>query len=106
MWGANHFWNRLPPGAALIWQKRNEHALGTFLSDADRLWLSRLGLLERTDTVHDPYLPAAFTLGPDLRIHRAYNGYWYFGRPTHDELQRDMREITMAVREDWEAPGA
>ena len=35
LWGANHFWNRLPPAAALIWQKRNEHALGTFLSDAE-----------------------------------------------------------------------
>ena len=78
----------------------------TFLSDAQRLWLPRLGLLETTDTVHDPYLPGAFTLGPDLRIHRTYNGYWYFGRATHDELRRDMREITMAVRDDWEAPAA
>jgi peroxiredoxin len=78
----------------------------TFLSDAERLWLPRLGLLETTDTVHHPYLPAAFTLSPDLRIHRTYNGYWYFGRPTHDELRRDMREITKAVREDWEAPAA
>lgn len=40
MWGANHFWNRLPPGAALIWQKRNEHALGTFLSDAEIAYMN------------------------------------------------------------------
>lgn len=40
MWGANHFWNRLPPGAALIWQKRNEHALGTFLSDAELAYMN------------------------------------------------------------------
>lgn len=40
MWGANHFWNRLPPGAALIWQKRNEHALGTFLSDGEVAYMS------------------------------------------------------------------
>jgi hypothetical protein len=50
-------------------------------------------------------MPAAFTLAPDY-VHRAYNGYWYFGRPTHEELRRDMRAITMAAREDWEAPGA
>ena len=74
----------------------------TFLSDAERRWIGELGLRETTDTLHDPYRPAAFTLFPDLTIHRAYNGYWYWGRATTEELRRDMREITMAVREDWE----
>jgi peroxiredoxin len=78
----------------------------TFLSDSERRWLPRLGLLETTDTLHNPYLPAAFTLTPHLQVHRAYNCYWYFGRPTLEELRRDMREITMAVRTDWEAPAA
>jgi peroxiredoxin len=73
----------------------------TFLSDHERRWLDRLGLRETTDTVHDPYQPAAFTLHPDLRIHAAYEGYWYWGRPTAEELRRDMRAITMAIRADW-----
>jgi peroxiredoxin len=73
-----------------------------FLSDSERRWLDRLGLRETTDTVHDPYRPAAFTLFPDLRIHEAYNGYWFWGRPTHEELRRDMRSITRAIRPDWE----
>lgn len=72
-----------------------------FLSDHERTYLDRLGLRETTDTVHHPYLPAAFTLRPDLRIHRAYNGYWYWGRPTAEELRRDMREISMQIRTDW-----
>jgi len=75
-----------------------------FLSDADRGWLDRLGLRETTDTVHDPYQPAAFTLFPDLRIHTAYNGYWYWGRPTLEDLRRDMRAITQAIRPDWRVP--
>jgi peroxiredoxin len=75
-----------------------------FLSDAGRGHLDELGLRETTDTVHDPYRPAAFTLYPDLRVHRSYNGYWYWGRPTQEELRRDMREISMAVRADWELP--
>ena len=29
----------------------------TFLSDENRRWLPRLGLLENDDTVHHPYLP-------------------------------------------------
>src|SRR5262249_50726278 len=49
-----------------------------FLSDSERRWLDRLGLRETTDTVHHPYRPAAFTLFPDLRVHRSYNGYWYW----------------------------
>ncbi|MFN8162137.1 MAG: redoxin domain-containing protein [Solirubrobacterales bacterium] len=77
----------------------------TFLSDAERLWVERLGLLESTDTLHRPYLPAAFTMGPDLRVRRAYNGYWFWGRPTMEELRRDMRALTMAHRADWEVGG-
>jgi peroxiredoxin len=73
-----------------------------FLSDSERRYLDELGLRETTDTVHDPYRPAAFTLYPDLRVHRSYNGYWFWGRPTQEELRRDMREISMAVRSDWE----
>jgi peroxiredoxin len=76
----------------------------TFLSDHERRWLDRLGLRETTDTIHHPYQPAAFTLFPDLRIHGAYQGYWYWGRPTAEELRRDMRAITMAIRADW-SPG-
>jgi len=73
-----------------------------FLSDVARSWLDRLALRETTDRVHDPYRPAAFTLSPDLRVHRAYNGYWFWGRPTHEELRRDLREITSMIRDDWE----
>ena len=73
-----------------------------FLSDAERRYLDALGLRETTDTVHDPYRPAAFTLYPDLRVHRAYNGYWYWGRPTLEELRQDLRAISVAIRSDWE----
>jgi peroxiredoxin len=78
----------------------------TFLSDAERRWIGPLGLQELTDTVHDPYLPAAFTLFADLRIHQAYNGYWYWGRPTMEDLRQDMREITRRSREDFNPPSA
>jgi peroxiredoxin len=77
-----------------------------FLSDAERRYLDEQGLRETTDTVHDPYRPAAFTLFPDLRVHRAYNGYWFWGRPTAEEIRRDMREISMEIRADWELPAA
>ena len=76
----------------------------TFLSDPEREAQARLGLRETTDTVHDPYVPATFVLGPDLRVHAHYDGYWFFGRPTAEELRRDLRAVQRAIRADWAAP--
>ena len=76
----------------------------TFLSDSARTYLDELGLRETTDRLHRPYLPATFTLYPDLTVHSAYNGYWFWGRPSNEELRQDMRAITRAVRQDWEVP--
>jgi peroxiredoxin len=76
----------------------------TFLADPDREAQEQLGLRETTDTVHDPYAPAVFTLFPDRTIHRAYDGYWFWGRPTLEELRGDLRAITRAIRPDWAAP--
>ena len=78
----------------------------TFLSDPDHATQRELGLRETTDTLNDPYVPAVFTLFPDLTIHRVYDGYWFWGRPTLEELRRDMREISAATRADWAAPAA
>jgi peroxiredoxin len=78
----------------------------TFLSDPSRSVQAELGLRETTDTLNDPYVPTVFTLFPDLIIHRAYDGYWFWGRPTAEELRCDMREISAAIRADWTAPAA
>ena len=48
--------------------------------------------------------PAVFVLAPDLTVHSAYNGYWYWGRPGLDELRGDLRSVTRAIRTDWEVP--
>jgi peroxiredoxin len=76
----------------------------TFLSDEDRRVQRELGLRETTDTIKNPYVPAVFTLDPELTIHSSYNGYWFWGRPTEHELIQDMRAISRAIRPDWEAP--
>jgi peroxiredoxin len=94
-----------PPATAAAF-RAGLGARWTFVCDPDRTVQARLGLRETTDTVNDPYVPAVFTLGPDLAIERHYDGYWFFGRPTAEELRRDMRAIARRVRPDWEAPAA
>ncbi len=76
----------------------------TFLSDHERRYIEDLGLRETTDTVYRPYVPTAFTLHPDLTIHTVYNGYWFWGRPTAEDLRRDLRGVTADLRPDWEVP--
>lgn len=41
IWGWNHYPDRLPRGACLVWLKRNDDAFGTFLSDAELAWMSK-----------------------------------------------------------------
>ena len=76
----------------------------TFLCDPHRRYLDELELRETPDTKYNPYYPAGFLLHPDRTIHAAWNGYWFWGRPTMDELRLGFRDITRAVRPDWEVP--
>ncbi len=92
-----------PPEVAFAY-RAGLGARWTFLCDPDREAQRILGLRETTDTVHDPYVPAVFVLRPDLSVHAAYDGNWYWGRPTPDELIGDLRTVSRAIRADWVAP--
>ncbi|CAN5623880.1 hypothetical protein BH24ACT26_BH24ACT26_20160 [soil metagenome] len=90
-----------PPSATAAF-RAGLGARWTFLSDEDRRAQSELDLEERTDPLHRPYLPYSFVVGPDLTIHSLYNGYWFWGRPTNEEVRRDLREVSRLVRPDWD----
>ncbi len=79
----------------------------TFLSDAGRKVQKDLEIQEYTDPTHDPMVPHTLVLKPGLVIHSIYNGYWYWGRPSVEDLRRDLREVTREIRPDWDlaAPG-
>ena len=61
-----------------------------------------LDILEYTDTQHEPMIPHTFLLGPGLKIHKSWNGYYYWGRPSVAELHEQLRELTRSVRADWD----
>jgi len=41
-------------------------------------------------------------LEPGLRVYKVYNGYWFFGRPTVEELRLDLRAVLARCRPDWD----
>jgi peroxiredoxin len=73
-----------------------------FLSDTRRVVQKDLDIAEYTDSAHNPMIPHVFVLAPGLVIYRVYNGYWFFGRPTVEELRQDLRAVTMRCRPDWD----
>src|SRR3954464_7785724 len=78
-----------------------------FLSDPERKVQKDLQIQEYTDPGHNPMIPYTLVLKPGLIIHSIYNGYWFWGRPSVEDLRRDLREAFREVRPDWElnAPG-
>jgi len=60
-----------------------------------------LDIAEYTDPTHDPMIPHTLVLEPGLRIYKIYNGYWFFGRPTVEELRLDLRAALARCRPDW-----
>jgi peroxiredoxin len=82
-------------------------AAWTFLSDAGRKIQADLDLQEYTDPFHDPMVPHTLVLAPGLVIHSVYCGYWFWGRPSIEDLRGDLRAVTRSIRADWDpsAPG-
>jgi peroxiredoxin len=74
----------------------------TFLSDAGRKVQKNLEIAEYTDRTHDPMIPHTIVLEPGLVVFKIYSGYWYFGRPTIEELRQDPRAVARKIRPDWD----
>ena len=74
----------------------------TFLSDAGRMVQKDLDIAEYTDPQHNPMIPHTIVLEPGLVIFKIYQGYWFFGRPTNEELRQDLRAVLKKCRPDWD----
>jgi peroxiredoxin len=73
-----------------------------FLSDARRAVQKDLEIAEYTDPVNNPMIPHVIVLEPGLVIYKIYNGYWFFGRPTVEDLRQDLRAVSKKCRPDWD----
>lgn len=77
-----------------------------FLMDPDRKLLYELEMVDTTDPHHgEVYIPYTFILDRDRTICKIYNGWWFVGRPTAEEIRMDLRAV-MSGRHDWVYPGS
>lgn len=72
-----------------------------FLCDQQRNIVKQINILDETEGEY-AYRPQPYTfvLKPDLTIHKIYNGWFFVGRPTLEELRLDLRTI-METRSDY-----
>lgn len=72
-----------------------------FLCDEGRSLVKQINILDETEGEY-AYRPQPYTfvLRPDLTIHTIYNGWFFVGRPTLEELRQDLRTI-MQTRSDY-----
>ena len=72
-----------------------------FLCDEQRQVIRQINILDETEGEYayraQPY---TFVLRPDLTIHKIYNGWFFVGRPTLEELRQDLRSL-MELRSDY-----
>jgi len=73
-----------------------------FLSDPERTIQKDLDIAEYTDPEHDSMIPHTIVLEPNLIVSKVYMGYWFFGRPTVEELRLDLRAVLRKCRPDWD----
>jgi len=73
-----------------------------FLSDPRRVVQRDLDIAEYTDPLHSPMVPHTIVLEPGLVVYKVYNGYWFFGRPTIEDLRQDLRVVLRKCRPDWD----
>lgn len=70
----------------------------TFLADEKRQVIKQISILDETEGEYaycaQPY---TFVLRPDLTIYQIYNGWFFVGRPTLEELRQDLRAIMQTL---------
>jgi peroxiredoxin len=75
----------------------------TFLADEQLLLREALEIDEYTDSHHDnAVVPHTLILSSGLRIEKVYVGYWFWGRPSPEQLWLDLQEVTRRTKADYD----
>ena len=75
----------------------------TFLADEDLEVQRHFDIHEYTDPHHDHAgVPHTLILSPGRRIERVYCGYWFWGRPSPEQLWLDLQELLRRDKADFD----
>ena len=88
--------DKLAEAGLMSWEAARSDPRRHFLRSA--LTGSDIELIDRSER--------PLVLEPGLRVYKVYNGYWFFGRPTVEELRLDLRAVLQRCRPDWDISSA
>ena len=74
----------------------------TFLADPDRELQTMLDIREYTDDHHAATVPHTLVLAPGLVIDKVYVGYWFWGRPSPNQLWEDLQDLHRRIKPDFD----
>ena len=75
----------------------------TFLSDGDYAVQAALEIDEYTDLTHRATVPHTVVCEPgSLRIATVHVGYWFWGRPSANQLWLDLQEVFRRTKDDFD----
>jgi len=74
----------------------------TFLSDTDLAVQTELDIREYTDGHHAATVPHTLVLAPGLVIDKVYVGYWFWGRPSPNQLWEDLQDLHRRIKPDFD----
>jgi peroxiredoxin len=74
----------------------------TFLADADLELQTMLDIREYTDGHHAATVPHTLVLAPGLVIDKVYVGYWFWGRPSSNQLWEDLQDLHRRIKPDFD----
>jgi peroxiredoxin len=77
-------------------------AAWTFLADEDLAVQRHFEIDEYTDPHHDATVPHTVLLSPGLKVEKVYVGYWFWGRPSPEQLWLDLQELTKRLKDDYD----
>jgi peroxiredoxin len=74
----------------------------TFLADEDLEVQRTLDINEYTDAHHAATVPHTIVLAPGLVIDKVYVGYWFWGRPSPQQLWGDLQGLLARIKADFD----
>ncbi len=86
-------------GKAAMGFRSRVGAYWPFLYDSKNVIINALDVADKSE--EGGIISHTFVLKPGLVIYKVYNGYWYWERPSVEDLRKDLRMLHREMRSEW-----